>query len=597
MSNQAIYIPEYVEQGVAKLQQAKTALVQLEASINSGISTINASGYNRGIPHIEKGSDVSNALTTLESTIDTITSAIERYSNGEALDLESTIIIADPNTIEKYGLKKEDIDYNLSEYIFNSETIQTSSSASTIKGKWDSNYLTAAAGSNIYTGADGRLTKETWCDLNPNNLAKLMREQHGIELDFWIREDGVYMYGDYVMVAADIPHMDGTEQAAEYRKGDLVETSLGTGMVVDLCGMAEMTRKGQTDVDVWYDIYTAWHDGGKYQHVGYCKEDNCSDSRHGQTTMVRKAENPTTVTTQLRSEQVLNSNSTGQTTTAATTTNSNTIQSTTQTVGSTTTNSQNTFVSTTTGNNTTNTNSTVNTNTNQSVNTNVNTGVNNYQNTTSSNTGSYTNTTGTGNYTSSGSSSGGGSSSGYTGSSSDGTFTSSGGGSSSGTSSSSTSTTPSSSQVSSIYNVNGFSKPTTTTTTNTPVVSNPVTTTPSTTVTTTPAESTPVFDNTTQTLPEVDVTVHDTIITTPVETPEVTVPEVTPEVEQTIENIPTTTPADTVIEDNRINAVPIIATATAGALAVGVGVKAYQNHKQNNQNDDNYDEEDSYEEE
>ena len=73
MTNKVIYIPEYVEQGVAKLQQAKSILSQIAAAINSGVSTVNASGYNRGIPHIEKGDNETSELTSLESTIDTIT--------------------------------------------------------------------------------------------------------------------------------------------------------------------------------------------------------------------------------------------------------------------------------------------------------------------------------------------------------------------------------------------------------------------------------------------------------------------------------------------------------------------------------------------
>ena len=86
------------------------------------------------------------------------------------------------------------------------------------------------------------------------------------------------MFGDYVMVATDIPHMDGTEQEAKYRYGDLVETSLGTGIVVDYCEMAERVRKGQlagkqdADVEAWYDIYTAWHDGGEYERKAYHPE-------------------------------------------------------------------------------------------------------------------------------------------------------------------------------------------------------------------------------------------------------------------------------------------------------------------------------------
>ena len=301
--NQIIYIPEYVEEGISKLQAAKRILEDISSEIEKGISMINSSGYNRGIPHIEKGDTAATALEKMKSIIALITSEIEKYSNGEALELESAIIIANPETIEKYGLTKEDIDYTLAEYLFEN----------TISPKWDSNYLTASAGSNRYYAKDGRLAKETWCDLNPNNLVRLMKKE-GIDLDYWIREDGVYMYGDYVMVAADIPHMDGSEQEAEYRKGDLVETSLGTGIIVDYCGMAEKVRKGQlagtssADVEVWYDIYTAWHDGGRYQHVGYCNDPNCTSSQHGTSTMIEKSENPTS-SSQLRNKTTTSSTS------------------------------------------------------------------------------------------------------------------------------------------------------------------------------------------------------------------------------------------------------------------------------------------------
>ena len=286
--NKVIYIPAYVEQGVAKLQEAKTILEEISAEIESGVSTINGSGYNRGIPYIEKGDTAANTLEQMKSTIATITSEIEKYSSGKAPELESAIIIADPDTASQYGLTKEQIDMSLTEYLF-----QTNGG---ISPKWASGYLIASKGFIKYTAADGRLQKETWCDLNPNNLVKLMKESHGIELDYWIREDGVYMYGDYVMVAADIPHMDGTQQAAEYRKGDLVETSLGTGIVVDLCGMAGKVRRGELkggadgDVEVWYDIYTAWHEPG-YSSIGY-NDDGSGNATYGQAKMLDKAENP-----------------------------------------------------------------------------------------------------------------------------------------------------------------------------------------------------------------------------------------------------------------------------------------------------------------
>lgn len=261
--NQIIYIPSYVEEGIQKLKEAKDILEEIAKSINRGIRTINGSGYDRGIPYIEKGDLVSTAIEQMKDTIKVITVELERYNKGKGILPDDAIIIADPETARKYKIATDKIYCSLEDYAKNK-----------VSPKWTSNYLTAAAGTVCYYGKDGRYTKETWCDLNPNYLVTLMKRQ-GIDLDFWIREDGVYMYGDYVMVAADIPHMDGTQQEAEYRKGDIVETSLGTGMVVDLCGMAENVRKGVYkggqfgEVEVWYDIYTAWHDGGKYQAIGY----------------------------------------------------------------------------------------------------------------------------------------------------------------------------------------------------------------------------------------------------------------------------------------------------------------------------------------
>lgn len=279
--NQMVYIPAYVEQGIIKLDDVLDILNDITRKINRGISIINSSGYNRGIPHIEKGDIVANAIAQMENTINVITTELEKYNRGKVILDDDAIIIANPRTAWRYRLNKEKIDYTIDEYL----------NLYGVKPKWEANHLTASAGGIKYLGKDGRITKETWCDLNPNNLARLMRKQ-GIDLDYWIREDGVYMYGDYVMVAADIPHMDGTQQAAEYRKGDLVETSLGTGMVVDLCGMAEMVRKGELkgtaegDVEVWYDIYTAWHDDGKYEHIGYCKDPTCISTHNPQRTMI-----------------------------------------------------------------------------------------------------------------------------------------------------------------------------------------------------------------------------------------------------------------------------------------------------------------------
>jgi len=64
----------------------------------------------------------------------------------------------------------------------------------------------------------------------------------GIPGQYWVREDGVKMYGDYVMVAADLN---------THPRGSLVESSLGTAIVVDTGGFAASNPNQ-------LDIATAW---------------------------------------------------------------------------------------------------------------------------------------------------------------------------------------------------------------------------------------------------------------------------------------------------------------------------------------------------
>lgn len=139
--------------------------------------------------------------------------------------------------------------------------------------------LTGPLGYVEYERPDGRIVKETWCDLKVGQLVKNMREMHGIDLEYWIREDGVRMYGPYVMVAADVPAMGGWNQEAEYRYGDLVETTLGTGIVVDWCGLAVDTRRNTNGARIHYDIYTAWHEEPYLSAQYHCDPDGGYSSK------------------------------------------------------------------------------------------------------------------------------------------------------------------------------------------------------------------------------------------------------------------------------------------------------------------------------
>lgn len=68
--------------------------------------------------------------------------------------------------------------------------------------------------------------KETYYNLNMDGVVWIMRNKGFSEEEYpyWVREDGVKMLGDYVMVAADLSLRP---------RGSLVECSLGTAIVCD----------------------------------------------------------------------------------------------------------------------------------------------------------------------------------------------------------------------------------------------------------------------------------------------------------------------------------------------------------------------------
>lgn len=104
-----------------------------------------------------------------------------------------------------------------------------------IKGR-SSNPLTKTKGA-VY-GPSG---KETYYNLDMSGVVQIMKNK-GINKRYWVREDGVKMYGDYVMCAANLD---------VHPRGSLVETTLGTAMVCDTGGFA-------SDNPHTLDIATNW---------------------------------------------------------------------------------------------------------------------------------------------------------------------------------------------------------------------------------------------------------------------------------------------------------------------------------------------------
>lgn len=101
---------------------------------------------------------------------------------------------------------------------------------------WRGPRLNRSAGS--ITGPSG---KETYYNLDMSGVVRNM-QRRGYSAQYWVRGDGVKMYGDYVMVAANLglrPY------------GTIIATSLGAGIVVDTGTFASSNR-------TQLDIAVAW---------------------------------------------------------------------------------------------------------------------------------------------------------------------------------------------------------------------------------------------------------------------------------------------------------------------------------------------------
>ena len=100
----------------------------------------------------------------------------------------------------------------------------TASSGNSASSSYSGTKLNAVNG--MIEGPSGT---ETYYNLNMSGVVDNMQSM-GIQGDYWVRDDGVKMYGDYVMAAANLD---------THPYGSIVESSLGTAIVVDTGDFAE----------------------------------------------------------------------------------------------------------------------------------------------------------------------------------------------------------------------------------------------------------------------------------------------------------------------------------------------------------------------
>ena len=105
-----------------------------------------------------------------------------------------------------------------------------------------SSYVWNGPALNSFSGmVSGPSGNETYYNLDMSGVISIMRS-YGYDYEYWIRDDGVKMYGPYIMCAADLSIRP---------RGSLVETSLGTAIVCDTGGVVEWDNTR-------LDIATTW---------------------------------------------------------------------------------------------------------------------------------------------------------------------------------------------------------------------------------------------------------------------------------------------------------------------------------------------------
>ena len=152
------------------------------------------------------------------------------YGNGNGY-VSSDYVTTDPEAVVPEDIAYEEA--GAAEAAVDEGTEVSDASASQSEG-WDGAVLTPSAG--VVYGPSG---KETYYNLNMSGVVDIMRSM-GNNDEYWVREDGVKMLGDYVMCAANL---------SVHPRGSLVESSLGTCIVCDTGGFAA-SNPNQLDIAV-----------------------------------------------------------------------------------------------------------------------------------------------------------------------------------------------------------------------------------------------------------------------------------------------------------------------------------------------------------
>lgn len=172
---------------------------------------------------------IAEAPTNKEKETSITSIAVENITEARSTNLE------EPTTQKNKNIKKEKSEKKVKKAKKAKKAKKVKKTKKKItKKKWTGQVLTRSLGTVI--GPSG---KETYYNLPMQGVITYMKEL-GYTEKYWVRDDGVKMYGKYIMCAANLKLRP---------KGTVLETSLGTAMVCDTGSFAE-TNPQQLDIAV-----------------------------------------------------------------------------------------------------------------------------------------------------------------------------------------------------------------------------------------------------------------------------------------------------------------------------------------------------------
>lgn len=197
-----------------------------------------------------------SALNTTAKTEEKVTKTVTQKEEVKEINFDkkgyttTSVNVRKSHSVDSKKLETYNINTKIKYTDYNDEWVQIKykKGSAFMAKKYISNKKTEVKPVTTYEYSGSKLTrskgvnqgpsgKETYYNLPMNGVIRIMRNA-SYNYTYWVRDDGVKMYGDYVMIAADLSIRP---------RGSLVPTSLGMGIV---CDTGTFIYSNQTQIDI-----------------------------------------------------------------------------------------------------------------------------------------------------------------------------------------------------------------------------------------------------------------------------------------------------------------------------------------------------------